>query len=200
MDTAAFFAAIREGDLIRAEALLLAEPLLAVARDESGLSALMVSLYYRQSLLTPLLLDQGIVLDLFESAALGDTGRLRQLIDQDPAGVYAFAPDGFTALHFAAYFGRPEAVRLLLERGARIAVEADNDLRVQPLHSAVAGKNLEAVRLLLAAGADPNAQQAGGYTPLDGAVQTGDAALIALLREHGARPGAGQQGLVRGDR
>ena len=45
--------------------------------------------------------------------------------------------DGFTALHLAAFFGRPEAVRLLLDRGADPNRWATGEPPVQPLHSAV---------------------------------------------------------------
>jgi ankyrin repeat protein len=60
-------------------------------------------------------------------------------------------------------------------------------MRVQPLHSAASARNLEGARLLLAAGADPNAEQQGGFLPLDAAVQNGDDAMQDVLRAYGAR-------------
>jgi ankyrin repeat protein len=60
-------------------------------------------------------------------------------------------------------------------------------MRVQPLHSAAAARNLEGARHLLAAGADSNAEQQDGFLPLDAAVQNGDDAMQELLRAHGAR-------------
>jgi ankyrin repeat protein len=41
---------------------------------------------------------------------------------------------------------------------------------------------------LLAAGADPNARQLGGFVPLHAAAQNGDKALAELLLDHGADP------------
>ena len=134
-------------------------------------------------------------LDVFEAAAVGATSRLAELLDAQPARAGAWSVDGFTPLHLAAYFGHAECVRLLLERGADVAEPARNDLGVQPLNSAAAsqaaGARLDVARLLLDAGADPNAELPGGFRPLDAAEQNGDAALVELLRERGAtrRPG-----------
>ena len=43
---------------------------------------------------------------------------LRERLEEDPARSAAYSPDGFTALHFAAFFGKVEAARILLEDGA----------------------------------------------------------------------------------
>jgi ankyrin repeat protein len=59
-------------------------------------------------------------------------------------------------------------------------------MRVQPLHSAAALGDVEACRLLIAAGADVNARQAGEHTPLHEAALTGSSALVELLLAAGA--------------
>jgi len=126
-------------------------------------------------------------LDLFESAALGDAGRLRELLDAggDPD---VFAPDGATALTLAAFFKRPEAVRLLLERGADPNLRARHEeFQVKPIHSAAAnGGSVEIVRLLLDAGAEVDAEQPGGFRAIDAARQEGHSELEQLLLERGA--------------
>jgi ankyrin repeat protein len=127
-------------------------------------------------------------LDVFEAAAFGRTERLRELLDREPALATAFSPDGFTALHFTAFFAHPEAARLLLERGADARARARNDMKVEPLHSAAAADQTEISRLLLDAGADPNEAQDGGFVPLHAAAQNGNAELAALLLERGADP------------
>jgi ankyrin repeat protein len=61
-------------------------------------------------------------------------------------------------------------------------------MRVQPLHSAAAVNANETARLLLDAGADPNATQQGGFRPIDAAVASRNDELFALLVERGAEP------------
>jgi uncharacterized protein len=136
------------------------------------------------------LLAEGPELDVHEAAAVGDVDRLRELVELRPELTNALASDGFTPLHLAAFFGRTDAVRLLLDRGADANTTATNDTRVAPLHSAAAGGDREAVRLLLAAGADPNARQRGGFAPLHAAAAAGDRELAELLLDAGAEPAA----------
>ena len=42
---------------------------------------------------------------MFEAASLGDVERLAELLDADPSSATAYSADGFTALHFPAFFG-----------------------------------------------------------------------------------------------
>jgi uncharacterized protein len=133
-------------------------------------------------------------LDVFEAAALGDLERLRQILDAEDEAVRAWSPDGFTPLHYAAYFDGPHAVKLLLDRGADIEAPSRNEEFAQearPLHSAVAAGRSDIAVALLEAGADPNARQHGGFTPLMAAEQSGDLDLAELLIRHGALAGGG---------
>lgn len=120
----------------------------------------------------------------FEAAAVGDVERLGALLGD----VTAVSDDGFTALHLAAFFRHPEAVRLLLGRGAPVNAVAANPMRVQPLHSAAAGGDPECVRLLVDSGADVNATQEGGFVPLHASAQNGDGAAVEALLAAGADP------------
>ena len=126
--------------------------------------------------------------DGFEAAALGDRERLEALLDGDPALLGARSPDGFTVLHLAAFFGHGPLVQWLLERGADPGPVAENPMRVQPLHSAVAARNGDAVRALLAAGADPDARQQRGITALHAAAVHGDDDMVGALMDAGADP------------
>ena len=126
-------------------------------------------------------------LDVFEAAAVGRTERVAELLDADPELVSAWASDGFTALHLAAYFRHPETARLLVDRGAPVDVVARNEqLRVTPLQSAAAAREGDTVALLLERGANPNARHEGGFTVLHTVAQNGDEQLIRLLLSHGA--------------
>jgi ankyrin repeat protein len=54
----------------------------------------------------------------------------------------------------------------------------------------VARRSLAVARLLLDRGADINARQAGGFTPLHGAAANGDRTMSELLVDRGADPSA----------
>jgi ankyrin repeat protein len=136
------------------------------------------------------LLEADPGLDIFEAAAMGRTDVLRAELDRNPGLAVAFAPDGFTALGLACFFGHREAVKLLLDRGAQVNDASRNRMRVAPLHSALAGSDSAIADLLLAAGADVNAVQADGYTPLHEAAQNGDHAMVERLVGAGADPQA----------
>jgi hypothetical protein len=135
-------------------------------------------------------------LDVFEAAALGDTQRLRELLDGDPSLVDAWSPDGAQPLHFGAFFGHPEACRLLVEVGADVGRHARGFNGVAPINSAAATDgspietSIECVRILLEAGADPNARQGGGATALHTAAMIGSAEMARLLVDRGADPDA----------
>jgi ankyrin repeat protein len=133
-------------------------------------------------------------LNVFEAAALGDAARLEELLREDSERAKAPSADGFTALHYAAFFGSPEAVRALVAAGADVEARSTNEEfapEATPLHSAAAAGRHDNAQALLEAGADPNARQHGGFTPLMQAEQRGDLDLAELLIGHGAKAGGG---------
>ena len=57
------------------------------------------------------------------------------------------------------------------------------------IHEAAMQRNLEAVKQHIAAGADVNAKDVNGYTPLDWAIFNKDTETADLLRKHGGKTG-----------
>jgi ankyrin repeat protein len=182
--------AVATGDADRVAALVAEDPSLAMARGDDGVSALLLARYRFDRPTMDALLAADPDLDVFEAAALGRIDRLQQGLTDDPASVAAFSPDGFTALHLAAFFGKTEVTRILLDAGARVDTYTTNEFANQPLHAAAAGRHIEVCRLLLAAGADVDATQHGGYTPLHEAAQHGDVEMVELFLSAGADPTA----------
>ena len=190
---AEFFAAIDAGDGGAVDAALAAEPALAAARDDDGVSATMHALYHGQAALAETIAAALPELDVFEAAALGRVDRLRQLVSADPGLATARSADGFTALHYPAFFGlgqAAEAGRILIAAGADVNARSDNPFAVLPIHSAVAGNHDEVVAVLVDSGADVNARQRHGWTPLHGAAQNGSLASVERLLAAGADPEA----------
>jgi ankyrin repeat protein len=180
-------AAIAAGDEEAVRGLVDARPELAGTRNAAGLSPVLQALYSDKRDLVDVLLDANPPLDVFDTAAVGRVRGLEALLAGDAELARAWSPDGFTALHYAAFFGQEQSASLLLENGAQVDVVAQNEgIHVTPLHSAAAGGHAEIVRLLLEHGADPNAVQDGGATPLHSAAQNDDRESVEALLAAGA--------------
>lgn len=179
------FAAVAANDRDGFQALLANDPSLARVRDEQGLSLLMWMLYHQRAdwldEVRPLLGE----INFFEAAATGDVVRIKNLLDERPERINAVAPDGFQALGLASFFSHPDVVALLIAAGADVEYQAPVSL-LAALHGAVAGKCVASARHLLAAGANIDAKQHGGYTPLMAAAANGLIEMLRLLLEHNA--------------
>ena len=180
--------AVQSGDVDKLRALLRGDPSLAAARDAGGISAIMYAYYCRQTSAADLLLSANASLDIFEATAAGKADRVSAILKADPDAAKSWSADGFTALHFAAFFNRLEIARDLIRHGADVAAVARNPMKVMPLHSAAAAHSGEVVHLLLENGAPSNVPQEGGWVPLHQAAQTGDMEMVKVLLEHGADP------------
>ena len=179
------FEFLQSGDAHGLRCLLDESPGAAEARDAAGVSLLMQALYHGRRDLAETIAGKKHELDIFEASSLGRLERLQSCLS-DVAALNSYSQDGFTALHFASYFGQPEAARLLIEKGAKVDAVANNATQVMPLHSAASSRNLAAARVLLEHGAPVNARQQGGWVPIHAAAQNGDREMVDLLLAHGA--------------
>ena len=148
------FEAIAAGDEDAVRELLEARPELAGKRNAESLSPVLHALYNGKADLVDPILDANPPLDVFDTAAVGRTRGLEELLETEPELAQAWSPDGFTALHLAAFFGQEDAARTLLEHGAdpRV-VSRHREIQVAPVQSAAAGGHDAIVRLLLERGA-----------------------------------------------
>jgi uncharacterized protein len=183
------FELLEAGDADGLRSVLASDPGAAETRDATGVSLVMHALYRGRRDIAEILASKKKELDIFEATSLGRLERLSECL-KDANALDSHSSDGFTALHFASYFGQPASAQVLLERGAAVDAVAGNAMRVMPLHSAASARNVEAARLLLEHGAPVNARQHGGWAPLHAAAQNGDRAMVELLLKHGADPQA----------
>src|SRR5204862_4337214 len=98
-------------------------------------------------------------------------------------------PTGETPLFRAAREGQVEAMKLLIERGAKVnAKGSDNRTPLFELATltSLRPNEKEAMLLLLASQADPDAKDSSGQSVLAFAVDNKNAAAIAIMKEHGA--------------
>jgi ankyrin repeat protein len=112
-----------------------------------------------------------------------DRAAVRSLLKQH-ADVNQPAPDGTTALHWAAHWNDSETAVLLIGAGAK--VNALNRYGATPLWVAASIGNAAVVTTLLRAGADPNAISLKGETPLIVAALAGSVQTVEALLERGA--------------
>jgi uncharacterized protein len=157
--------------------------------------------------------------DLFAAIDAGDVDRVRATLDADPSLAMARDHEGVSALLRARYRRDRALVEAVKARVASLdAFEAatfgdldrlavlladDPDLTGRrsgdgftALHLAAFFGQDEAVRLLLARGADPDVPGTGWMTgtPLNAAASARHATVVALLLEAGADPDAVQRG------
>ena len=167
------FELIDAGDARRARALLAAEPGLASARDEQGLSALMRA-SYRGGAVYDAVLEAEPELDPWDRILIGESDGL-------PAPD-AWSPDGFSPLHIAAFAENAAAAQALVDAGAEVnAFATASFARVTPLGTCAFVGATEVARVLLRAGANPTLTEVEGASPLDAALENGHRDLVALL-------------------
>ena len=131
-----------------------------------------------------LLLAAGAPLDICTAAALGLKDRVAEFLKNDPAQSQATGAHGIPVLHFACIAGHADIAELLLTQGAAVnAGEGGNT----PLHGTAMFGQLAMTRWLLDHGANVNAPDYEGKTPLFRAQQNGHTAVVELIRERGSR-------------
>lgn len=181
-----FLQAISKNDVDVIEEMIQSNPELLELRKQTGQSPVLTAIYHGASKSLAFLLEKNISLDVFEAAAAGVLARVKELVDEEPGLALEYANDGFTALGLASYLGQKEIVEYLIHKGADVNIVSKNKIKVMPLHSAVATRQVEIAKVLLANGAQVNAVQEGGWTPLHEAALHGQEEMIQLLLENGA--------------
>lgn len=195
-----FFLAVRNGDEEAVARALEKDPALIHATSAYGLRPLLEAGLAGQKGLVALLLECDAPVDLDDAAALGRLDLLEAALAATPDALDATGQGGWTPLHLAAFAGEIGTTRRLLEAGAQTSVISENGERNSPLHAALAGNgDPQVVRILLEAGARPDARASKGVTPLHLAASRGDLETITLLMEAGARPEAMEDGRTPAD-
>lgn len=127
----------------------------------------------------------GCAAGLHQSAGQGDVAALKQKLSAG-ANINESALWG-TPLAYASWYCKPEAVSYLLEKGADLEVSRSFPNGYRPLHLAIYGNCIEAVRLLVEAGADVNAKPDSAHgSPLLIAVSENRDQIAKYLIAHGA--------------
>ena len=92
----------------------------------------------------------------------------------------------YSAIHFAAWHGHRETVKILLEAGGQYDEQSED--RNTPLAFAANGGHLQTMKLFLPLGCDVNNADKDNDTPLHYAAYNGMTEGVQLLIEYGANP------------
>jgi ankyrin repeat protein len=179
-----FFQAIREGNRARVEEFLRQDPALIRATTKNGTTPVLYAVYAKHPDIAESLIARGIEPNIFEAAATGRIGRVRELLKKDPGLIRAFSPDGWTALHLN--FNNLEMAKMLIDAGANLDVNSRNQLNATPLQGAAAGNWIDLAKLYLSNGANVNCRSEEGGTPLHEAAGNGFLDFARLLLDHKA--------------
>lgn len=124
---------------------------------------------------------------IIKAAKSGDLLSLRMLLELDATLIGARDKDGSTPLHCAVWKGHQSAVEFMLERGADVNAQNQNDhWGTTPLHAAAHANQAAIAALLIEKGADVNAHDLAGKTPLHHTTFHKAKATAKVLEGHGA--------------
>lgn len=191
---------IETGNFQDLDMLLSRQPELLDTLTSHDVSPLLLACYYRKNQIIQVILKYLKNINVHEVCALGYLEQLDLMINQKPDVVDEMSTNGFSPLGIAAHFGNEAAVRLLLQHHADPNIPSQNGYRVFPLHAALSANDTAITKLLIEAGAEVNAIQHGGITPLHLAAQHGNIDIIIILLEHGVDIGMrSDQGFTAAD-
>lgn len=185
-NAADLFTALRAGDIAAVAKMIEAQPALAQARNEQGISAVLMACYMGRKQIRDLLIEKGTSLELHEAAAAGHLPRVKELVAGNPERAQSYSPDGFPVMALAAAFGHEDIARYLHGEGAEINAAATNGTGYTALTGAVAGSHASLAKWLVENGADVNYRYAQGHSPLLEAAANGKLEIVKMLVAHGA--------------
>jgi ankyrin repeat protein len=156
-------------------------------RDRAGLTPLDQAALAGEEMFAQMLIERGARVDLLSAIALGRTNDIERLLAEDPG---CLAPGGrWSSLIVRAAERAPvHVLETLLRLGASVntaddpATAVDGTIGLTPLHVAAFRGNVDAVRVLLAHGANPQLrEQKYGGTAVGWAAFAGRRAALDLL-------------------
>jgi len=118
---------------------------------------------------------------LLHIAAITGRTEAAALLIAKGANVHAIDGDSHTPMYYAVYIGYTKIVDLLQAKGVNINAPVNAEGQT-PLHIAAMNGDTERARLLIEGGANVNAKNAAGITPMRCAAIGGHAEMVDLLK------------------
>ena len=193
--TSLFYAA--SGGQIDVARFLLAQGADMAARDDLGFTPLIMAVLSNKPEIAKFLLSQGADINAKDNEgktamhwALQNkaSSTFVALLAANGANVNAKDDGGLTALHLAALFSQLDALKILVANRADVNAKTSTD-GTTPLHWAVQADHisLPLIQYLIDHGADINAKDKTGSTPMDTAAKNNKGEIVTYLTAHGGR-------------
>lgn len=172
------------------------DPASRLAKPIPGAAALHWAAFQDDARSIERLLDRGIPVDAFDqfgrtslmaAAAFASEAAGATLLARGADAMARDMEHGDTALHYAALAGHIPLARLLLDAGVSVNV-VSGKLAATPLHCAAVHGRHRMIEYLLSRGANVDARDAEGLTPLQYASLRNRSPTVELLAGFGARP------------
>jgi uncharacterized protein len=189
LDSEKFRQAVVTADLATVVSMLDRDPALRYARDAGGVSVYTLACLQGHAKIAEEIAGRGLVLDIFEAAASGDSKRANDLSKDDPGLAHHRLPDGRTPLHLAAEAGKAAMVTFFAMKGSDLSVGPESPLLAAVDYPDHALATEMSVFLLMNA-SDPNARRRDGKTALELARARGHDDLVQMLIHRGAEASA----------
>jgi uncharacterized protein len=190
LDSQRFRGAVASGDTAQVADFLRRDPALAYSRDGRGRTVLALACLAGRREVAALLRQHLTGLGLVEAALAGDRERVQWWLGKAPGLVNEPDATGWNAVHAAVLAAQPELVASLVVRGADFNSPSSEPPRRTPLRLAAESPDAETadelVDLMLGNGADANAAQGDGISPLHAAASAGRIESVRLLIASGA--------------
>jgi ankyrin repeat protein len=173
------FVGVCHGDFNSVKTLLAEHPELINASaswDETGIEA---AAQTGRNDIAEYLLKAGAPLDICTAAMLGQTQKVEAFLAADPDLARATGAHGLPVMYFPTISGHQHLAQTLLDHGAHLNAGQGG---TTPLHGAVLFNQAHMVTWLLEHGADADAKDYNGNTPLQVAVENGKHEIADLLR------------------
>lgn len=153
------------GNLVRVQELVQSRPELVnlpgVGGDFGGETPLAAASHTHNRAIAELLLASGATHDIYSAAFMGETERVRALLDADPE---AATKPGIHNIPILSFATTPEIADLLIERGADVNGMSRAPFQSTPLHGAARRGYAGVVDALLEHGADATIADYNGKT------------------------------------
>ncbi|MEO5950960.1 MAG: ankyrin repeat domain-containing protein [Chloroflexia bacterium] len=173
------FVGVCHGDFAKVKEMIEARPELVNSVATWGETPIEAAAQTSSRAICELLLDHGAPLEICTAASLGMNDKVKEMLDADPTLKDAQGAHGIPLMYYPTITDNVELAELLLNRGTDIDAGAGGNTA---LHGAAMMGQTRMTEWLLSHGANPNATDYEGKTPLQRALEYNQQGVASALQ------------------